>query len=61
MKQLFAILAAPFASTLGIWGQNTLNGQHVAFTAGNILIPAIPILLANLAHLYMKPPAPIVQ
>jgi hypothetical protein len=56
-KHLFALIAAPVASSLGIWGQNTLNGQHVAFTTGNILIPAIPVLLASLAHLYMAPPS----
>ena len=55
-KTLFAFILAPVASSLGTWGNNTLAGTHTPFTAGTILIPAIPILIASLTHLYQTPP-----
>lgn len=56
-KVLFATILAPVAVSLGNWGQNSMNGQHIPFTAGTILIPAVPVLLASLLHLFQTPPA----
>jgi hypothetical protein len=56
LQHLLAIVLAPLTSTIGIWAANTGAGQHVPFTAGTILLPAIPIWLNALAHLYQAPP-----
>jgi hypothetical protein len=55
-KILGNAVLAPFAVVLGAWGQATVTGQHVAFTAGNILIPAIPVVLTQLLALFQTPP-----
>lgn len=56
-RHIFALIAAPITVTLGYWGSNTMAGTHIPFTAGTILIPAIPVLINSLAHLYQAPPA----
>jgi hypothetical protein len=55
-KHIFALIAAPLTVTLGMWGSNTMAGTHIPFTAGTILIPAIPVLINSLLHLYQTPP-----
>lgn len=55
-KILGNIVLAPVAVSLGAWGQAAMSGTHVAFTAGNVLVPAIPVVLAQLLALFQQPP-----
>lgn len=55
-KHFFAVALAPIATSLATWAQNTVGGQHIPFTAGTILVPAIPVYIALLSQLFQKPP-----
>lgn len=56
-KTLLALVLAPLTATTGTWAVNTMGGQHIPFTAGTILLPAIPILANSLLHLFQAPPS----
>jgi len=56
LKIVVATVAAPFTATLGHWATNAAGGVHEPFTATTILLPAIPILLQSLFHLFQAPP-----
>ncbi len=56
LKLGIAAVLAPVTSTTGVWAVNTLGGVHIPFNAGTILLPAIPVFLQGLLHLFQTPP-----
>lgn len=55
-KILLAAAGAGLAGTVGSWSHDFMAGVHHPFTAGTILVPVIPTLIATLAALFVKPP-----
>ena len=55
-KIILATLGGSFAATIGQWANSTMSGGHVAFTTGNIVVPALATVFATLAALFAKPP-----
>lgn len=56
-KKLFAVIgSAAVAGSLGHYATEITNGHHVAFTAGNILIPTLSTVITAVAALFAKPP-----
>ena len=51
---LFSTVSA-FVPALGNWASSVQSGQDIPFTAGNILVPAIPALITTLAALFSNP------
>jgi hypothetical protein len=55
-KLLLTIAAGSLAGSLGHYATELTDGHHIAFTAGNILIPALTTAISALAALFVKPP-----
>ncbi len=56
-KKIFVgTLAGAFAGSLGHYTSELSQGHAIAFTAGNILLPAAMTVVSTLAALFVKPP-----
>ena len=53
---LLYTVGGALSASVGNWAAANLQGGHVAFTAGNILLPVLATLLPTLAALFAKPP-----
>ena len=51
---LFSVISG-FAPALSNWAQSVSAGQDIPFTIGNIVIPAVPVLITTLAALFTNP------
>jgi hypothetical protein len=51
---LFSTVSA-FAPSLANWASSVQTGHDIPFTVGNIVIPAIPVLITTLAALFSNP------
>ena len=51
---LFSTVSA-FGPALGNWASSVQTGHDIPFTVGNILVPAIPVLITTLAALFSNP------
>lgn len=56
-KKLFLTIGAgSLAGSLGHYATEWQSGHAIAFTAGNILIPALTTAVSAVAALFAKPP-----
>ena len=55
-KILLATFGAGFAGPIGQWSAGAMSGQHVAFTAGNIVVPALATIVPTLLALFTRRP-----
>ncbi len=55
-KILLYTIGGALSGTVGNWAATNLQGGHMAFTAGNILLPVLGALLPTLTALFTKPP-----
>jgi len=55
---LLAGIGGAVAGNVAAWSQAIQTGADVPFTAGTILIPAIPAVLATLLALFARSPRP---
>ena len=55
-KIMLGVLAGSMAGSLGHYSTELVAGHKVAFTAGNILLPAAMTAISTLAALFIKPP-----
>ncbi len=53
---LLATLGGGLAGTLGQYSTEAMQGHHVAFTAGNIVVPAIAAALPTVLALFTRRP-----
>jgi hypothetical protein len=51
---LFSTVSA-FAPAMANWANSVQTGHDIPFTVGNIVVPAIPVLITTLAALFSNP------
>jgi len=54
-KVLLFLTVSTLVPPLSHWATSVQTGQAIPFTVGNILLPAVPGLIANLAALFSNP------
>ena len=54
-KIVLFTMVAGFGPTLGNWATSVQTGMDIPFTLGNIVVPAIPVIVTTLAALLSNP------